>query len=71
MEHLASTLQAEFPDLTLVEIKRRIIKACQDEIFGKIQTLNRLGASKEEVDEQIMSLLVSYMRLPKDASQLK
>ena len=70
MDHLARTLHEAFPHLTLYEIKSRIIKACQDPIFAKIQVLNKLGASQEEVAEHVMSLLVTFMRLPDDAPQL-
>ena len=70
MDNLARTLQKAFPKLTRPEIKLRIIKAAKDPVFGKIQLLQKFGSSQEEIDEQVMRLLIIYMRLPRNAPQL-
>lgn len=71
MEQLIKILKETFPHLTTEEIKHRLIKASLSPIYQKIQLLRALGADQEETDEYFMGLLVTYMKLPSDAPQLK
>ena len=64
-------LQQKFKKLTRQEIKLRLIRAAKDPIYQKIQLLEKLGSSQDEVNEHIMQLVVTYMQLPRDAPQLQ